>query len=305
VRRVVPITPYQRQVVSLVGSGCIDISVETKINMSSYDGMQSDLSNADISTLHSNDTITSTIGGTKDDDSFTLSKKMNGVVLTSIDGAVTDTTAKKDTIVELHHPSISSNATTTTTIADSSREEATSFIGSITPDPSSLPISIVRYFRINHPYNIDTNITVQLFQERSLVTCSQGNANGRISTWLLCQPTMNLYSLKTKNQIEWDVNNILGGNHHQQRDSPLYTVYCQRISTLLWERIHGNSHDTAVTSTITTSTPAIRDQQPKPILFGLSLWNGTERDGSHEPELFHTIVNLVVNTIVEAMALSS
>jgi hypothetical protein len=172
----------------------------------------------------------------------------------------------------------------------------------VIPDPSSIPISVVRCYHIEK-YDFDTNITVQLFQEQYVVTCSQAN-DGKITTWLLCQPVLNMYSLKR--QLQWEVSHLLGGG---KRDDALLTVYCQRISTLLWERLN-------------TEESQQQPYQPKPILFGFTLWKkemmlthgeashtnhnssstASNVGTSHDPELFHTIVDMVVKTILEAMA---
>jgi hypothetical protein len=194
-----------------------------------------------------------------------------------------DSTNNEKTIISDKETTMTINATTTT------RPEAATTTYVLLPDPSCIPISIVRCYRIDK-YNIDVNITVQLFHERTVVTCSQ-NKNGKINTWLLCQPNINPYTIR--NSIQWDVTHLLGGggtsssSRRTNRDDPLLIVYCQRISTLFYDKLQ---------------------QRPKTTLFGFALYTDkaatTAMNGGHEPELFHTIVDVTVNTMIEAMELS-
>lgn len=190
------------------------------------------------------------------------------------------------------------------TILDVNTTSIITTTGSFIPDPSSIPISLVRRYRID-TYDVDTNITVQLFQERHVVTCSQ-TTDGKITAWLLCQPIWNMYAMTR--QLQWEVSHLLGGGSGK-RDDTLLTVYCQRISTVLWERIQLTEGGDQVPSS--SSSLAQHHHSPKTILFGFTLLNSNKNKtmphgvdvsttGRHEPELFHTIVDLVVNAILEA-----
>jgi hypothetical protein len=167
------------------------------------------------------------------------------------------------------------------------------------PDPLSLPISISRAYKIQ---DIMTDISVQLFQERIVITCSQ--LQGRIGSWVLCKPITNPHSIN--NVTHWDVTHLLGSG--MSRDDPLLTVYSQRISMLLWNKMN---------EIVDTSTGDGRHhhlyQQPSAILLGLSLKGDRSIDtGSatnfqnqqHDSELFHTIVDVIVNVALEAVAMS-
>lgn len=219
-----------------------------------------------------------------------LAATLNSLTVTTAAAATTASSSKP--LDDDDAPQVTSQTSTTTATTQSVKDstDATSSIAT-KPDPSSIPVTIVRSYTIE-PYDMDTNITVQIFQERWVVTCSQTKQNdGKITAWLLCQPSMNnMHSLRRQQQLQWEVSHLLGGG---KRDDALLTVYCQRIATVFWER--------RLASASATGNP------PPTMLFGLTLWKmplqteSSVMGGRHEPELFHTMVDLVVNTMDEAM----
>jgi hypothetical protein len=169
------------------------------------------------------------------------------------------------------------------------------------PDPLSLPISISRAYKIQ---DVMTDISVQLFQERIVISCSQ--LQGKIGSWVLCKPITNPHSIN--NVTHWDVTHLLGSG--MSRDDPLLTVYSQRISMLLWNKMN----EIVDTSTDGDGRHHHLYQQPSAILLGLSLkgdhsintGSATNIQNQHyDSELFHTIVDLIVNVALEAVAMSN
>lgn len=237
-----------------------------------------------------------------------LATTLNSLTVTT----TTTTATRNNSLDDAPHVTSQTTTTTTTTEATTTAATTTDTTSSIatSPDPSSIPVTIVRSYTID-PYDMDTNITVQIFQERWVVTCSQTKQNdGKITAWLLCQPSSmnNMHSLRQQQQLQWEVSHLLGGG---KRDDALLTVYCQRIATVFWER--------RLAAAGVTRNPA----PPPTILFGWTLWNmpsgihqndlmhNNQTESSvmggrhHEPELFHTMVDLVVHTMVDAVSIPS
>lgn len=173
----------------------------------------------------------------------------------------------------------------------------------IRPNPSSLPKAALRSFRIG---GVDTEIGVQLFQERVVVTCSQ--RKGRIGHWVLCKVSSSsndiLHSLltttatfppnnpddndnnddmrrKNKSLFDWDVSHLLG----VPRDDPLLSVYCKQVSERIVQQQHTNNSSGG--------------QPPlSAVLIGLTL--DTDNGAWKDPAMFHAIVNTIVQVYANA-----
>lgn len=166
------------------------------------------------------------------------------------------------------------------TLTDSTNNnDANTAVGSssscIVPHPQSLPKSLTRSYVVG---GVVTDITVQLFQERTVVTCSQ--LQGRIGHWLLCKATPSDPLNPAK--FEWDISHLLGG----ARDDPLLAVYGKRVTDRILQSTVGAAAANAGNS---------NDPHPPPaVLLGLAL-GVTGKD----PAVFHTIVDLLVKVYLE------
>lgn len=150
--------------------------------------------------------------------------------------------------------------------------------GRIVPLSQDLPTTLTRSYTVG---GVVTDITVQLFCDRIVVTCSQ--LEGRIGHWLLCKATTAVASIdpfSNPAKVDWDVSHILGA----ARDDPLLTVYAKRVT----DRIYQTSLQRKANDP-TTSPPTV--------LLGISL-----RAAGKDPAVFHTIVDLLANVYQEAIA---
>jgi hypothetical protein len=142
----------------------------------------------------------------------------------------------------------------------------------IVPHTQSLPKILTRSYTVG---GVVTDITVQLFQERIVVTCSQ--LQGRIGHWLLCKTTPVDPLNPTK--VDWDVSHLLGA----RGDDPLLTVYAKRITDRI---LQSNSREA-------TTVP-----HGHAVLLGIAL--GVT---GKVPAVFHTIVDLILKVYQEATAI--
>lgn len=138
----------------------------------------------------------------------------------------------------------------------------------VLPHPQSLPRSLTRSYTVG---GVATDITVQLFSERVVLTCSQ--LQGRIGQWLLCKCASNDPFNPAK--VDWDVVHLLGA-----RDDPLLTVYGKRVAERILQGSAADADNGAAA--------------PPAVLLGLAL-GATAKN----PAVFHTIVDLLVNLYYE------
>jgi hypothetical protein len=149
----------------------------------------------------------------------------------------------------------------------------------VAPHPYSLPQCVKRLYKVG---GIATDVTVQIFHERIVVTCSQ--LKGRIGHWLLCKATVT-DALNPSKKHSWDTTHLLGG----ARDNPLLTVYAKRITERIIQQ-HGSR------SISSSSDGNVEREPPSTALLGLSLDNTRCKDLA----FFHTIADLLAKTYAEA-----
>jgi hypothetical protein len=149
----------------------------------------------------------------------------------------------------------------------------------VVPHPHSLPKCVKRLYKVG---GIATDVTVQIFHERIVVTCSQ--LKGRIGHWLLCKATVT-DALNPSKKYSWDTTHLLGGG----RGDPLLTVYVKHITERIIQQ-HGSR------SSSSSSDGKVESEPPSTALLGLSLDNTRCK----EPAFFHTIVDLLAKTYAEA-----
>jgi len=150
------------------------------------------------------------------------------------------------------------------------------------PHPQSLPAITSRSFTVD---GVATDIWIQLFEDRSVVACSQ-LTGGRIGSWLLCKRTVpdifSPHSTSKKRTADTEVSHVLGAT---QRDDPLLQVYAKQVTEAIATRKARLDGPTAAATTTTT------------LLLGLSL----DPNSSKDPAVFRTIVNLLGNVYQEAI----
>jgi len=154
------------------------------------------------------------------------------------------------------------------TLADSlgalSTADAAALRLQLQPHPESLPALSARSFTVD---GVATDIWIQLFEDRTVVACSQ-LAGGRIGSWLLCKRTV--LDPFSPRKADTEVSHLLGA---AQRDDPLLQVYAKQVT----EAIAKAADPTTASASTTT------------LLLGLSL----DPKSSKDPAVFRTIVNLV------------
>ena len=173
-----------------------------------------------------------------------------------------------------HNLSTSLQAATLTDDDVTNANAGSSSSNCIVPQPQSLPKSLTRSYLVG---GVVTDITVQLFQDRTVVTCSQ--LEGRIGHWLLCKATSSDPLNPAK--FDWDISHLLGG----ARDDPLLIVYGKLVS------------DRILQSMVATAAAAGNNNDashPPAVLLGLAL--GVT---GKAPAVFHTIVDLLAKVYLE------
>jgi Proteasome assembly chaperone 3 len=135
------------------------------------------------------------------------------------------------------------------------------------PHPSALPTTISRSCVI---LSIPTQYWIQLFADRVVLGISQ--LNGRVGNYLLCQAITSDVNPK---DVDYQVTSLLGS-----REETLLSVYTERIArrTLAGK---GANHST--------------------IILGISL----HKDQGKDPEMFRSIVDLLVQLYEEAVTVSA
>lgn len=138
------------------------------------------------------------------------------------------------------------------------------------PHPGSLPRIFAKSFILE---GLRTDIWIQVFHDRSVITCSQ-LGSGRIGNWLLCQRrASDLFSTK---KADFDISHLLGATG---RDDPFNEVLAQQIM----QTIVSTSTDESILTTV---------------LFGLAL----HQESSRKPAVFHTLVNLLTRLYRESIS---
>lgn len=138
------------------------------------------------------------------------------------------------------------------------------------PHPASLPTTISRSCVID---GIPTQYWIQLFADRVVLGISQ--LNGRVGNYLLCQAIPSEVNPK---DVDFQVTSLLGA-----REETLLSVYAERIARNILAGKRRTNH--------TTTT----------IVLGISL----HKDKGKDPEMFRTIVALLVQLYEEAIATSA
>ena len=146
------------------------------------------------------------------------------------------------------------------------------------PHPQSLPCTLGKSFVVD---GVDTDIWIQIFADRTVVTCSQ-LPQGRIGSWLLCKRHV-LDPLSSKGKADTEVSFLLGA---AQRDDPLLQVYAKHVT----ERIAREQQQTSMAAADAVSPTTT-------VLLGLSL----DRESSKNPAVFRTLVELVARVYREAV----
>jgi len=146
------------------------------------------------------------------------------------------------------------------------------------PHPQSLPCNLAKSFVVD---GVHTEIWVQIFADRTVVTCSQ-LPRGRIGSWLLCKRHV-LDPLSSNGKADTEVSFLLGA---AQRDDPLLQVYAKHVT----ERIATEQMRMAAAAADTVSPTTT-------LLLGLSL----DRESSKNPAVFRTLVELVARVYREAV----
>jgi Proteasome assembly chaperone 3 len=136
----------------------------------------------------------------------------------------------------------------------------------LAPHPSSLPTTISRSCIL---HQIPTQYWIQLFADRVVLGISQ--LNGRVGNYLLCQATP---SDVNPNDVDYQVTSLLGA-----REETLLSVYAERIAGNI---LAGNRNHTT-------------------IVLGISL----HKDKGKDPEMFRSIVDLLVQLYKEAIDVSA
>jgi hypothetical protein len=99
------------------------------------------------------------------------------------------------------------------------------------PNPQSLPLTRRKIYDIA---GVRTVLHIQLFVDRTMLTCSQ-LVEGRVATWLLCKPAISMVPTyerpsarnNSNNNIDLDVVPLLGAA--KDSDVVLYTVLAKQI----------------------------------------------------------------------------
>jgi hypothetical protein len=144
---------------------------------------------------------------------------------------------------------------------------------SLRPHPLSLPLTTHKIYSVAASR---TMLHLQLFSDRTLLTCSQLQ-NGRIATWLLCKPIISMaptYQGPSSNRIDLDILPLLGA---RDSDVVVYTALAKQIYNALQI-----------------------GQRTIPILLGLGLPHLVANPFEHR-ELFHTIAHLMSSLYQEAL----
>ena len=129
------------------------------------------------------------------------------------------------------------------------------------PNPKSLPYASSRSYKVD---GVQTDIWVQVFQDRVLLACSQ--LQGKIGNWIFCKPSIPATGapLEGNKILDLDVTVLLGN-----REEPMLTVYVKKI---------------------------LQDMGPgaRPFVLGLAVQK------LRDPAVFRTITHLLANAWKEA-----
>lgn len=188
--------------------------------------------------------------------------------------------------------SVDADPTTDDATADESAklalcsEDATSESPTLRPNPLSLPLTIHKIYDIA---GARTVLHIQLFADRTLLTCSQ-LPEGSIASWLLCKPAISMApaayqrsssgnsSNRGNNNIDLDVLPLLGA----ARDD-VVVVY-----TVLAKQLFG-------------TLPVERREMPILLGLGLPRLVAFAPAGADGGKLFHTIAHLMGGLYLSAL----
>jgi hypothetical protein len=163
------------------------------------------------------------------------------VVVTTSETSTSSTAGEHHPADPHHHPTsgliLVDPADNNTTADESERlgvcsAELTSESPTFRPNPQSLPLTRRKIYDIA---GVRTVLHIQLFVDRTMLTCSQ-LVEGRVATWLLCKPAISMVPTyqrpssrnnNSNNKIDLDVVPLLGAA--KDSDVVLYTVLAKQI----------------------------------------------------------------------------
>jgi len=148
----------------------------------------------------------------------------------------------------------------------SSTLQASHISKTLQPHPTSVPVTLTRSYSIN---SISTDIWVQLFRDRIVFGVTQ--VNTKVGTFLSCHIDESIID----NRIRFTVTPLLG-----KRNDSFLEVLCRQVT----EQI------AALRTTAAAVCP--------PVLLGISL-------KQTDPDMFRTLVELMVNLYKEAIQMAS
>lgn len=143
---------------------------------------------------------------------------------------------------------------------------------SILPHPHSLPTTLSRSLKV---LGVETDAYVQLFQDRIVLGISQREQ--KIGTWCYVTATQ---SDVDPGAIDWEISNILG-----DRNDAMLGVYARQVI----EQI--------ITQKLYFQTNSYSNSKYVAVLLGATL-----KDGGRDPQMFHTILEVLVQLIRDALA---
>ena len=137
----------------------------------------------------------------------------------------------------------------------------------------SFPTTVQQSCLVN---DIQTDLVVQIFSDRTLILISQ--LNGKIGTYITTTVEQSIID----NSTTFNITSLLG-----RRDDPLMEIYARQLAERIHKLHNGSSRDVMDGMTL------------PPILLGIAL---SKESKAREKDVFHTILDLVLQMYVKALS---
>lgn len=141
------------------------------------------------------------------------------------------------------------------------------------PSPSSLPTTLSRSYKL---LGIETDAYVQIFQDRLVVGISQRQQ--RIGTWCYVAASQSAIDPKA---IDWEISTVLG-----DRNDAMVGVYARQVTEQIISR----------QLVLDKSRSNNNNNNRMAVFFGATL-----KDGGKDPEMFHIILQVLLQLIQDAI----